>query len=81
MEEEAQIKRSMVSAAREVYAVVDHTKWGRLASASFCRTDRLTGVFTDGDAPPAMVAALREMGIQVIEIDRKARTGPAGRGR
>ena len=47
MEEEAQIKRSMVAAAREVYAVVDHTKWGRVASATFCRTDSLTGVFTD----------------------------------
>ncbi len=52
MEEEAQIKRSMVAAAREVYAVVDHTKWGRVASATFCRTDRLTGVFTDDEAPP-----------------------------
>ena len=26
-EEEAQIKRSMVAAAREVIAIVDHTKW------------------------------------------------------
>ncbi len=38
MEEEAQIKRSMVAAAHEIYALVDHTKWGRVASASFCRT-------------------------------------------
>ena len=65
MEEEAQIKRSMVAAAREVYAVVDHTKWGRAASATFCRTDRLTGVFTDVEAPPDMVATLREIGIEV----------------
>jgi DeoR/GlpR family transcriptional regulator of sugar metabolism len=67
MEEEAQIKRSMVAAAHEVYAVVDHTKWGRIASATFCRTDRLAGVFTDAEAPPAMVAALRQMGIAVAE--------------
>ena len=68
MEEEAQIKRSMVAAAREVYAVVDHTKWGRVASATFCRTDRLAGVFTDGEAPADMVAALREAGAEVLEI-------------
>jgi DeoR/GlpR family transcriptional regulator of sugar metabolism len=74
IEEEAQIKRSMVSAAREVYAVVDHTKWGRLASATFCRTDGLAGVFTDGEAPPAMVEALRAMGIEVTITDA-ARTG------
>lgn len=68
MEEEAQIKRSMVAAAREVYAVVDHTKWGRVASATFCRTDRLTGVFTDGEAPADMVAAFHAAGIEVMEI-------------
>ena len=73
MEEEAQIKRSMVAAARDVYAVVDHTKWGRMASATFCRTDRLAGVFTDGEAPPEMVAVLRAMGTEVIEADHETR--------
>jgi DeoR/GlpR family transcriptional regulator of sugar metabolism len=67
MEEEAQIKRSMVAAAREVYALVDHTKWGRDAAATFCRTDRLTAVVTDAGAPDAMVAALRAAGIDVIQ--------------
>ena len=38
MEEEAEIKRLMVDAAREVIAVVDHTKWERVAFATFCRT-------------------------------------------
>jgi DeoR/GlpR family transcriptional regulator of sugar metabolism len=68
MEEEAQIKRSMVNAARDVFAVVDHTKWGRIASATFCRTDRLAGVFTDDEAPPEMVASLRAGGTEVIEV-------------
>jgi DeoR/GlpR family transcriptional regulator of sugar metabolism len=68
MEEEAQIKRSMVGAVRDVYAVVDHTKWGRIASATFCRTDHLTGVFTDDAAPQEMVAALRAAGTEVIEL-------------
>ena len=79
MEEEAQIKRSMVAAAREVYAVVDHTKWGRVASATFCRTDSLTGVFTDGEAPAEMVNALREDGIDVLEIGTDPEEG-AGAG-
>ncbi len=71
MEEEAQIKRAMVAAAREVYALVDHTKWGRVASATFCRTDRLTGILTDGDAPADMVAELRAAGVQVIQVDAR----------
>src|SRR5450756_317558 len=79
MEEEAQIKRSMVAAAREVYAVVDHTKWGRVALATFCRTDRLTGVFTDGEAPATMVATLRDMGIQVTELGQPGPVDVAGR--
>ncbi len=78
MEEEAQIKRSMVAAAREVFAVVDHTKWGRVASATFCRTDRLTGVFTDAEAPADMVAALREAGVEVVELPPDDDAGVGG---
>lgn len=68
MEEEAQIKRSMVSAARETWALVDHTKWGRMASATFCRTDRLTGVITDAAAPEAMVTTLEGLGVRVVRV-------------
>lgn len=71
-EEEAQIKRAMVTAAREVYAIVDHTKWGRVASATFCRTDRLSSVLTDDEAPAAMVEALRGMGIEVRQVGASA---------
>ena len=50
-DEEAQIKRSMVAAAREVIAIVDHTKWERAAFATFCPTDKITIVLTDDEAP------------------------------
>jgi DeoR/GlpR family transcriptional regulator of sugar metabolism len=68
VEEEAQIKRSMVAAAREVYALVDHTKWGRTASATFCRTDRLAAIITDAEAPADMVAALEALGVSIIRV-------------
>jgi DeoR/GlpR family transcriptional regulator of sugar metabolism len=55
----------MVAAAREVHAIVDHTKWGRVASASFCRADRLSGVITDRDAPSDVVEELRTTGVAV----------------
>jgi DeoR/GlpR family transcriptional regulator of sugar metabolism len=64
-EEEALIKRAMVDAAREVYALVDHSKWGRVASATFCPAARLTGVFTDARAPQDMVVELERKGIEV----------------
>jgi DeoR/GlpR family transcriptional regulator of sugar metabolism len=68
MEEEAQIKRAMVGAAREVYAVADHTKLGRNAAASFCRADRLTALLTDDQAPADLVADLRALGVTVTLV-------------
>jgi DeoR/GlpR family transcriptional regulator of sugar metabolism len=59
-DEEAQIKRLIVGAASEVVALIDHTKWGRSAFATFCPTDMLTAVVTDGEAPAAMTDTLRE---------------------
>ena len=64
-DEEAQIKRSMVAAAREVIAIVDHTKWERAAFATFCPTDKISVVLTDEAAPVAMVKALTGRGVQV----------------
>ena len=64
-DEEAQIKRSMVAAAREVIAIVDHTKWERAAFATFCPIDQVSMVLTDPAAPPAMVEALTTRGVEV----------------
>jgi DeoR/GlpR family transcriptional regulator of sugar metabolism len=64
-DEEAQIKRSMVAAAREVIAIVDHTKWERAAFATFCPIDQVGVVLTDLEAPSEMVEALRARGVEV----------------
>jgi DeoR/GlpR family transcriptional regulator of sugar metabolism len=64
-DEEAQIKRLIVAAASEVVALVDHTKWGRAAFATFCPADRLTAVVTDDEAPFDMADALRERNVLV----------------
>jgi len=74
-DEEAQIKRSMVSAAREVIAIVDHTKWERAAFATFCPTDQIGLVLTDASAPAAMVENLRSRSIDVRLVDHVS--GPA----
>ncbi len=66
-EEEAQIKRAMVAAAHEICAIIDHSKWGRVASATFCGVEGLTRVFTDAAAPAGMVASLQGMGIEVTQ--------------
>ena len=68
-EEEAQIKRLMVDGATEVVGLVDHTKWGRTAFATFCRTAGLTAVVTDVDAPAGMTAELRSAGVHVRLVE------------
>ena len=72
-DEEAQIKRSMVAAAREVVALVDHTKWERAAFATFCPTDKIGVVLTDAAAPPAMVRALTARGVDVRLLQSEPR--------
>jgi DeoR/GlpR family transcriptional regulator of sugar metabolism len=67
-DEEAQIKRSMVAAARRVIAIVDHTKWHRVAFATFCATKDLDEVLTDDQAPADMVSDLRGLGIDVTQV-------------
>lgn len=79
-DEEAQMKRSMVAAAREVIAIVDHTKWERAAFATFCPTDQIGIVLTDETAPPVMVRALSGRGVEVrlIGPDPAVSTDPVG---
>ena len=74
-EEEAQIKRSMIEVAREVFAIVDHTKWGHTAFATFCRTEELTGVISDRSAPELMVTAPEARGIEISLVPYRHRSG------
>ena len=71
-EEEAQIKQAMVTAAREVIAIVDHTKWEHAAFATFCPTDRIDIALTDDLAPPTMVTDLIALGVEVRLIGGEA---------
>ncbi len=64
-EEEAQIKRLMADAASEVIGIVDSTKWGRAAFATFCRTADLTAIVSDDEAPASTIAELERRGIAV----------------
>ena len=64
-EDEAQIKRFMADAAREVIGIVDSTKWGKAAFATFCRIDDVSAVVSDDEAPTETVSLLRSRGVGV----------------
>jgi DeoR/GlpR family transcriptional regulator of sugar metabolism len=77
--EEAQIKRFMAEAAREVIGIVDSSKWGRDAFATFCGADELAAIITDDLAPQSMVAALQARGASVHIVESSQPSSPAER--
>lgn len=64
--EEAMVNRAMLRAAERVIVVADRTKFGRVAFSRIAQLDEIHAVVTDREAPPDVVAALRERGIEVI---------------
>lgn len=76
-EEEAQIKRSMTTNARAIVALVDHTKWGCAAFATFCPTDQIDRIVTDSKAPPDMVRGLRAHDVDVLLVEAGSPTNYA----
>lgn len=83
-EEEAAIKRAIVGSAREVVAVIDHTKWGRVGIATFATVDEIDLIITDTSAPIDMVEAARARGIDVMQaapLDQSSATGGAATAR
>jgi len=69
--EEAELKRAMVATAKDVVGVFDHTKWNRVAMATFCPTNRLSLVISDDRAPIDSVKAARDLGIDVRLVGSK----------
>lgn len=63
---EVAVKRDWVTHAKQVIAVVDSSKWGRVGFVSFASIDQVDCVITDEGAPPDMVAALQEAGVNVV---------------
>ena len=66
--QEIQMKSSMVDVCRTVVAIVDHTKLGHVALATFAPIDRIDLVITDSEGDAADLAAIRGAGpkVQVV---------------
>jgi DeoR family fructose operon transcriptional repressor len=65
---EAEVDRTMVQAANEVIVVSDSSKIGGIGLASIMPISAIDKLITDADAPPDFVAALRDLGIEVILV-------------
>jgi DeoR/GlpR family transcriptional regulator of sugar metabolism len=65
---EVHFKRAMVEACREPIAVLDASKWGQVAAASFASLEQIQQVFTGAGAPREMVQALETRGVDVTIV-------------
>jgi DeoR family transcriptional regulator of aga operon len=66
--DEAAVKRPLVAMCRQVIAVLDATKWGRVGLASFAGLEEVDCIITDRDAPADLIEQVRALGIEVILV-------------
>lgn len=60
------IQLAMIRAAAKVIMCLDHTKFGRRSVTPLCDLEPIDTIVTDSQAPPDLVQALRDKGIEVI---------------
>jgi DeoR/GlpR family transcriptional regulator of sugar metabolism len=65
---EVELKRLMVARSKEVIGVVDSSKWGQVAFATFASLDQVNHLISDDEAPEEMVSALERQGIKVTIV-------------
>ncbi|HWR39872.1 MAG TPA: DeoR/GlpR family DNA-binding transcription regulator [Patescibacteria group bacterium] len=63
--EEADMKKAMIRAAREVICLADHTKFHQVAFVSFCPVEKVQRLITDGGISEEDRLYLQERGVRV----------------
>jgi len=63
---DAEVKHQIVKMCREVYAVLDSTKWGRVGVASFARLEDVHCIITNDSIPAPLAALVQKSGIKII---------------
>jgi DeoR/GlpR family transcriptional regulator of sugar metabolism len=65
--DEAEIKRGVVAMCRQVVALIDATKWGRVGPASFASPNQINTVITDRTTDASLIEKARRFGMRVIQ--------------
>ncbi len=78
--EEAQLKSQMIASAAAVVALIDSSKFGRLALTPFAKIDQVSHIFTDSAVDPAWVAQLRQAGatLTICDANTTSTYSPSG---
>jgi len=65
---EAEVKREVVAMCRQVVALIDATKWGRVGPASFASPNQIHTIVTDQAADAALIEQGRRLGTRVLQV-------------
>jgi DeoR family transcriptional regulator of aga operon len=68
-EQEASLNRVMCEVASKIIVVTDSSKFGKRGSHIICRHTDIDTLITDSDAPPEVLEALRDAGVEVHLVD------------
>jgi DeoR/GlpR family transcriptional regulator of sugar metabolism len=71
------IQRAMLKTAQKIIFCLDHSKFGRQSVSPLCSLDAVDTIVTDSQAPPDLVAGLRERGVQVVVAPKGHANGAA----
>ena len=66
--EEANVNSAMVRHARRKIAVIDHTKFGKIAGWRICQTSDLDLLVTDSGATDEMLAPFEKMHLKITRV-------------
>ncbi|MDB5085556.1 MAG: DeoR family transcriptional regulator [Bacilli bacterium] len=64
----AQVKRTMINIADQVFLLADYSKIGVQAFAHVCDLNRIQTLITDAKTDPDQIAKLREESVEVIQL-------------
>ena len=65
---EAQLDALMMKMAKSITVVADSSKFGRRSLSVIGRVEEIDRLITDNEANPAMIAAIRSRGVEVITV-------------
>lgn len=65
---EIKVKKRIAEKSREIIALVDSSKWGKVSYGTFIETDDIDVLITDLQAPDDMIYQLKRKGLRVIQV-------------
>lgn len=68
-ESESRVKQAMMSISKEVYLLVDHSKFSVMTAICTAPLSSLTAIVTDSEINPKILKTYRDAGIRVIVAD------------